>query len=253
MTTRNIIPDGLQEITDELPIIMKMIARTVRWTHPGVFEALPVWRPDIARTHHLYKADWVTPATNNGAAKFETNVAAQDSLMSALGVVGKKPTGWTTCHIWSYDDNDYVGRSRIVQDRRFYSCVGNMVLLPTPLKGFTDAMAEIKIHLRVCAFHLYGWACEHEDVADQAAVVRSGKIPEGYPEEWPTNDRHMLPPGVGPYNETIAKRIVERKKKIANFIETKEFLKYPTEEVREVLDFWKIDISEYFRNSVCST
>src|SRR5258708_10599653 len=40
-----------------------------------------------------------------------------------------------------------------------------------------------KHQLRVCAFHLYGWACEHHDVTDEAALVRSGAIPEGYPNE----------------------------------------------------------------------
>ncbi len=48
-----------------------------------------------------------------------------------------------------------------------------MVWLPTPLKGFTDA-PEVKAMLRVCALYLYGWACEHPSVADQAAKVTSG-------------------------------------------------------------------------------
>ncbi|NIA71263.1 hypothetical protein HBA54_21925 [Pelagibius litoralis] len=141
---RNKIPDGLKEIKHEMPVIMKMVAGTACWVNPEVFKELPVWRPDTARNSPLYKADWVTPATNNGTAKHEGNVAAQQSLLAALGVVGKKPPNWTTCHIWGYDDSAFIGKSRIVQDRRFYSCVGNMVLLPTPLKGFTDTVLEIK-------------------------------------------------------------------------------------------------------------
>jgi hypothetical protein len=56
-----------------------------------------------------------------------------------------------------------------------------MVWLPTPLKGFTDTLPEIKAMLRVCAFHLYGWACEHPSVADQvesAVWLGAGRIPE---------------------------------------------------------------------------
>jgi hypothetical protein len=240
--TRNNIPDGLQELSDEMPTVMKMIARTARWVHPGVFKSLPVWRPDTARNLPIYKADWITRAINKGDAKSEGNVAAQSSLMAALGVVGKKPSGWTTCHIWGYDDKGFMGRSRIVQDRRYFSCVGNMVLLPTPLKGFTDAVPEIKHQLRVCAFHLYGWACEHHDVTDEAALVRSGAIPEGYPNDWPTGDRPVLPPGAGPYNDIVKGKIVTRKNEILRLLNDQTLKEYPRAEVREVLDFWKIDL-----------
>jgi hypothetical protein len=47
----------------------------------------------------------------------------------------------------------------------FFSCVGNMVLLPTPLKAFTDTMPEIKSMLRICARNLYGWQCDHESMS----------------------------------------------------------------------------------------
>jgi hypothetical protein len=244
LAARNIIPDGLQEIANEMPIIMKMIARTSRWVHPEVFKALPVWRPDTARTLPLYKADWTTPAMNKGSLKIEGNVSAQSSLMSALGVVGKYPKNWTTCHIWGYDDAGFVGRSNIIQDRRYFSCVGNMVLLPTPLKGFTDAVPSIKRQLRVCAYHLYGWACEHKDVTAESAAVRSGEIPNGYPEEWPTGNRSVLPPGTGPINDTIKKKIAARKKQIAHLIQRTDFHEYPRDAVREVLDFWKINLSD---------
>jgi hypothetical protein len=240
--TRNRIPDGLQEISDEMPIIMKMIARTARWVHPAVFKSLPVWRPDTARNLPIYKADWNTRATNKGDVKSEGNVAAQSSLLSALGVVGRRPSGWTTCHIWGYDDNGFMGRSRIVQDRRYFSCVGNMILLPTPLKGFTDAVPEIKFQLRVCGFHLYGWACEHPDVIDEATIVRSGAIPEGYPSDWPTGDHHILPPGTGPYNDIVKSKIAARKNQILRLLNDQTLKEYPRAEVQAVLDFWKINL-----------
>jgi hypothetical protein len=42
-------------------------------------------------------------------------------------------------------------------DRRLFSCVASMVLLPTPLKAFTDTMPHVKVMLRICARNLYGW------------------------------------------------------------------------------------------------
>ena len=63
------------------------------------------------------------------------------------------------------DDARYQLSNVIVMDRRFFSCVGNMVLLPTPLKAFTDTMPEIKSMLRICARNLYGWQCDHESMS----------------------------------------------------------------------------------------
>ena len=118
-----------------------------------------------------------------------------------------------------------------------------MVLLPTPLKGFTDAVPEIKRCLRVCAYYLYGWVCEHEDVAAEAALIRSGVIPDGYPDEWPTVDRTVLPPGTGPFNDVIKRKLTARKNQITHLLETPELQGYPREAVREVLDFWKVNLS----------
>lgn len=172
------LPDGLSEIEHAMPMVMDLIARTGRWVHPEVFRAMPVWYPETARKQPLYKADWRTRQTNKGEPKAEGNVAAQTALYTALGLLTtQRPKNWTTCHIWGYDDPSFAGGSAVVQDPRYFSCVANMVLLPTPLKGFTDAVPEVKRHLRVCAFHLYGWACEHELVREEAEAVRSGEIP----------------------------------------------------------------------------
>ena len=241
MNTRNEILDGLSELDGEMPQIVKMISRTALWVHPEVFRTLPVWRPETARTQKLYLKDWSTPAKTNGKRRVETNVAAQKSLLSALDVKSKL-SNWTTCHIWGYDDPTYAKKSHIVQDRRFYSCVGNMVLIPTPLKGFTDVVPDIQHYLRVCAFHLYGWVCQHEDVADEAELICSGKIPNGYPKEWPTRERQILPPKTGPFNDTIKKKIAAQKRKISQRLHSNEFPCYPREAVREVLKFWNIDL-----------
>jgi hypothetical protein len=243
MTNKSQMPDGLDLIKNELPLVMKMIAQTAQWVHPDVFRALPLWYPEYARKAPLYNADWMTRRKNKGEPKLEGNVAASTALTYALGIVGGRARNWTTCHIWGYDDDRYVGKGSITQDNRFYSCLANMVLLPTPLKGFTDVVPEIKEHLRVCAFHLYGWACEHETAVD-AALVRTGRLPAGYPEEWPTGNDRKLPPGTGPDNVVTRKRIANRKAEIAQLLKSDAHPHYPRDKVRAALDFWRIKLAD---------
>jgi len=59
------VPDGLSEIKNELPLIMKMIARTARWVHPETFKALPIWCPDTARGFLRYDARCSRVLANN--------------------------------------------------------------------------------------------------------------------------------------------------------------------------------------------
>jgi hypothetical protein len=117
-----------------------------------------------------------------------------------------------------------------------------MIWLPTPLKGFTDAVPQIKECLRVCAFHLYGWACEHEDVRTVAERVRSGAIPEGYPNDWPTADRRVLPPGTAPCTERVQASIERRKAKLREQIADSALEHYGHDVVRDVLAFWKVQL-----------
>ncbi|HWW24902.1 MAG TPA: hypothetical protein VNZ85_03290 [Caulobacter sp.] len=238
------IPDGLAEIEHELPLVMAMIARTARWVHPDTFRALPVWCPDTARGRPRYDASWREPLiSGRGVRKVEENIRAGSALIEALGVKPPKPKNWTVCHIWGYDDESFAGRSSIVQDPRFYSCIGNMTWLPTPLKGFTDAVPQIKQCLRVCAFHLYGWACEHEDASIAAEEVRSGDVPSFYPEDWPAPGRERLPPGTAPYTERVRHSIAKRKAKILQQLQNLDLQLYNHDEVRQVLNFWRIDLS----------
>ena len=96
--------------------------------------------------------------SKKGKPKLEENIRAGKALVCALGVrPSPKPRTWTVCHIWGYDDDRFATESIIVKDPRYYSCVGNMVWLPTPMKGFTDTVPEIKRMLRTCAYYLYGW------------------------------------------------------------------------------------------------
>jgi hypothetical protein len=183
--------------------------------------------------------------SGRGVAKVEENIRAATALVEALGVkTPPKPKNWTVCHIWGYDDENFAGRSNVVQDPRFYSCVGNMVWLPTPLKGFTDAVPQIKECLRVCAYHLYGWACEHDDVQAGAARVRSGAIPEGYPDSWPTAERRVAPDGTAPHSERVQASIAKRKALIGTRLADRSLDHYGHDSVRAVLQFWKVELDE---------
>lgn len=243
------IPDGNEVLREDIPAIVDVIERTARWVHPDTFYALPVWAPHTARGRPLYDARWRRRYTNTRAAtgmtaeKFEGNVAALKTLISALDVSSPKPKNWTVCHIWGYDDPDFAQRSSIVQDLRYFSCVANMVWLPTSLKGFTDTLPEIKSMLRVCSFHLYGWACEHESVRVQAEQVRSGWLPAHYPASWPSPDKPgLLPPGTAPFTPRIRMEIEKQKAKIRSDIANTDYVHYPRDEVIEVLKFWKINL-----------
>lgn len=243
------IPDGNEAIRDDIPAVVELIERTARWVHPQTFRALPVWAPHIARGRPLHDVGWSRRITNTRkdtgvtADKFEGNVTALNALRAALGVASPKPKNWTVCHIWGYDDSSFAQRSNVVQDPRYFSCVANMVWLPTSLKGFTDSLPEIKALLRVCSFHLYGWACEHPSVADEAAKVRSGWTPDGYPKTWPSPDRPgVLPRGTAPFTASIEREINKRKQKIKADLANPAYLHYPRDEVLEVLRFWNVSL-----------
>lgn len=243
------VPDGNEALRSDIPAIVELIERTARWVHPDTFRALPVWVPHTARGRPLFDAGWTRRYTNTRkltgvtAEKFEGNVAALNALVAALDVASPRPKNWTVCHIWGYDDPSFAQGSSVVQDPRYFSCVANMVWLPTSLKGFTDTLPEIKAMLRVCAFHLYGWACEHEAVAEQAEQVRSGWTPPDYPKSWPNADRRgVLPPGTAPFTPRIEREIEKRKSKIRSALASANLLHYPKTEVEAVLKFWRVDL-----------
>ena len=155
-----------------------------------------------------------------------------------------KPKNWTVCHIWEYDDPSFAQQSSVSSR--------STLLLPawpiwsgcrTPLKGFTDTLPEIKAMLRVCAFHLYGWVCEHPSVTAQSDKVKSGWIPDDYPRSWPSPDRPgILPPGTAPFGERIEREIAKRKDKWKADLANASLLHYPKEEVLSVLGFWGVEL-----------
>lgn len=238
------IPDGMSAIEVDLPTLVAMIARTARWVHPDTFRALPIWCPDTARGRPRYDAKFQRQLISaKGVPKVEENIRAGEALVRALGArTNPKPAGWTVCHIWGYDDDRFAEQSGVVKDPLYYSCVANMVWLPTPLKGFTDASAAIKEMLRTCAYHLYGWTCDHSTVVAQAARIRTGVIPQGYPESWPTGNRRILPPGTADFTPRVAANVASAKAKIKARLADPALTNYHHDDVRRVLATWRIDL-----------
>jgi hypothetical protein len=240
------VPDGLNELRDELPRITALIARTARWVHPDTFRALPVWYPEVARGQPTYDATWgkayrnTNRTTGRVSEKLEPNVVAAKALIGALGT--RRKYNWTVCHVWGVDDPKFQRSNNVVRDARFYSCVGNMVWLPTPLKGFTDCVPEVKWMLRTCVFHLYGWTCEHPDVVSQAAEVRSGAIPDWYPNVWPAPGRNILPPGTAPFSPRVKEAIAKRTSELRRKLSDTSLKHFPRKQVKDVLAFWKIEL-----------
>jgi hypothetical protein len=243
------LPDGLTALRDVLKLseIMQLIEHTARWVDPATFELLPLWYPEHARRCCFYKNNWSEPQMNKNRQtgytehKREGNVHANLALTHALGLRSDDRPNWSCCHIWGIDDALYQESNAVVQDRRFFSCVANMVLLPTPLKAFTDTMQEVKAMLRICARHLYGWHCDHEGAVEGLAAVEGWADWSAYPDSWPTAQRASLPKGVAKLDagtrESARRRlaIIRRDLKDAG-------PHYPRDEVRAALAYWKIEI-----------
>jgi hypothetical protein len=139
------------------------------------------------------------------------------------------------------DDASFQLSNVVVMDRRFFSCIGNMVLLPTPLKAFTDALPEVKTMLRICARNLYGWHCDHESMSETNGALDKWVDWEAYPESWPRKPGEKLPEGVAPLTAAIQGSIERRKAAIRRDLEHAGKF-YPRDEVREALAYWKITL-----------
>lgn len=243
------LADGLETLRRELDLgqIMALIERTARWVSPETFAYLPLWFPEHSRKAHFYKSNWSEPQMNtsrtNGSVvhKVEGNVHANKALTFALGLRSKERTNWSCCHIWGIDDAAYQVENSVVQDPRFFSCVGNMVLLPTPLKAFTDVMSEVKIRLRVCATNLYGWHCDHPDIEQAAEDVLTWTDWTDYPSSWPKARGASCPDGTVPFSEHIKKAADRRKETIRQDL-LAAGPHYPRESVKAALDYWKISL-----------
>lgn len=248
-TSAAIPRDGLKALRDEIGDreIASLIERTARWVAPETFTLLAVWFPEHARGHQLFKEDWTKPLTNTNrttgatSSKVEGNIYAGQALTLALGLKPAERPNWSCCHIWGVDDPTFQKPNDVVKDRRFFSCVANMVLLPTPLKAFTDTMPEIKAMLRVCSRNLYGWTCEHESLRETVAALDKYDAWDAYPESWPRSPGEKRPRGMVPLTSKIEQNAMKRKRAIKEDIE-RAGPSYPRKEVHEVLDHWKITL-----------
>lgn len=241
--------DGLEALRAELGLadIMRLIERTARWVSRETFERLPVWYPEHSRRGLFYKAGWSEPQHNTNRQtgvsvhKHEGNLYANKALTHALGLRSRQRPNWSCCHIWGVDDATYASSNLIVQDPRFYSCVANMVLLPTPLKAFTDVMPDVKWMLRACSSATYGWRCDHEilDAADPSDWTAH----PAYPTTWPKIVGEAPPPGTVPMTSRIAADADKRLATIRrDFRDAGEF--YPRGSVAAALAYWGISPSE---------
>ncbi|MGE5564726.1 MAG: hypothetical protein ACM3YN_01015 [Parcubacteria group bacterium] len=239
--------DGLETLRAEIGVreIASLIERTARWVAPETFRLLPVWFPAHARGKPFYKGNWSEPQMNtkrtSGASshKVEGNIFANQALTLALDWRKQTRPNWSCCHLWGVDDPKFQRANAVVQDRRFYSCIGNMVLLPTPLKAFTDTMFDVKAMLRVCARNLYGWECDHPDVAESNRTLADQFDPADYPASWPRAPGERRPLGVVDLTPAIEKSVRDRLEKIrAELREAGDH--YPRREVLAVLDYWGV-------------
>lgn len=239
-------PDGIDEMLREMDLreIMRLIERTARWVDPETFRLLPLWYPEYARRAYFYKADWSAPQMNRNRLsghtehKREGNRYANLALTRALGLRSIERRNWSCCHIWSLDDGLYQSHNSVVQDRRYFSCVANMVLLPAPMKAFTDTVPGVKDMLRICAKNLYGWHCDDANIADSIAKTDSWDQWDLYPHSWPRPGHTSLPRGLVKLDATIQRhaerRVMQIRSDLAN-----AGPHYPREEVLQAIDYWR--------------
>lgn len=241
------VHDGLEVLRNELSVseIATLIERTARWVAPETFNALPVWFPEFSRNALFYKSNWSEPQYNTNRTtklrvhKREGNLYANKALTHALGMRSKDRPNWSCCHIFGVEDAKFELTNTVIQDARFYSCTANMVLLPTPLKAFTDVMPEIKAMLRVCSRLTYSWG--GPDIVDYQKEHTDIVCDTSYPKTWPRTHGDRPPAGIIDMNSRIRADIQRRKDRIRHDLDNAgEF--YPRDQVRAVLDYWQIAV-----------
>ena len=114
-----------------------------------------------------------------------------------------------------------------------------MVLLPTPLKAFTDTMPEVKAMLRICARNLYGWQCDHNILHVTNTALDGWTDWVAYPESWPKTPNEKRPLGLVELSPKIQASAEKRLATIRHDLEHAGKF-YPRDEVKAVLAYWKI-------------
>ena len=142
-------------------------------------------------TKPVYKNNWSEPLMNRNRTsgtsihKSEGNVYANEALTLALGLRKKLRPNWSCCHIGASQPRKLSTLEPCRDGPTFLLCIG-MVLLPTPLKAFTDTMPEIKAMLRICPKPLR-LAMRSRQSARDEIPLSNGWTDWGpaYPKSWP--------------------------------------------------------------------
>ena len=117
-----------------------------------------------------------------------------------------------------------------------------MVLLPTPLKAFTDIVPEVKTMLRICARNAYGWQCDHEEMESINVALDSWDEWTDYPKSWPREPGLSIPMGTMPINPDIRESANRRWRRIQSDMENAG-PHFPRDSIRETLTYWGMDIT----------
>jgi hypothetical protein len=76
-------------------------------------------------------------------------------------------------------------------------------------------------------------------------MIKKGTIPDSYPSSWPLRGNDKTPPGLMSFNPRIDQFIQRRRQAIRDDLRHADlghYPHYPKEKVREVLDFWRIEL-----------
>ena len=93
--------------------------------------------------------------------------------------------------------------------------------------------------LRACSLNTYGWRCEHEAVATFDSIAPA--LDPAYPPSWPKSVGQGLPAGTIALTHAIRFDVNRRLATIRRDME-RAGPHYPREQVRAVLEFWKIKL-----------
>ena len=241
--------DGLEVLRAHLGTkdIASLIERTARWVSAETFALLPIWFPEHARGVHFYKANWSTPQENTNRKTLQTvhkkegNIHANKALTLALGLRSKERPNWSCCHIWGIDDPTYQTGNHLISDNRYFSCIANMVLLPTPLKAFTDVMPDVKAMLRWCSLQTFGWQPTHSDLIAYQNGLESSIKWDCYPASWPKYRKERIPAGTVPLNDRIRKSAIQRMQRIKDDLRNAGDF-YPKKQVEAALAEFQIKL-----------